>query len=926
MTEYLRGSEWRRWDLHLHTPGTKKNDNFTGTTLDEKWEHFYSAIDSYIEDEADPAKSIAVIGITDYLSVENYQKVVADNRLPDSVSLVLPNVEMRIQPIANDSPINIHFLFDPALVGSIDDRFFGKLKFRRGTTDFSAARSELVRLGKAIDSTLDDEKAYRKGIEQYVPSFDIIQEVFANDSDLRGHTIILVSNSSNDGVSGAANHSDYFDTDGQDSQLKAFRQSIYKFVDGIFSATPSDIAYFSGTKPTCPPELVIEQCGSLKPCVHGCDAHDNENLFEPSDQKYCWIKADPTFNGLKQIIYEPDERVKISATMPDYKPPYYVIDCVEFNDDEFQTQPVFFSDKLTCIIGGKSTGKSILLHNLALSIDKQQVKDNEEVSTTTTKDVVNLTTVWADGASGDQRKIVYIPQTYLNRLSDEKESTTKIDSIIKEIVLLNPEARTSHSTMLASIKSYKAELNKSFLDLIETHNELIALNEQKKELGNRTSIETEIANLNKQKETLSKDLSLSEYEIHTYEQATKRIGELTKQIASINSEADIINGYQSVVERIALDYSLSDETRAMLDTVIVTLVEAADKAWATAKMEIVKKLSEPLSPLGQELKTFKETEATLKPKVQGNKAIAELADKIKAENDKLQQYIDLDGKCSITLKKENEIIEAIVASAEYFRCHHQEFADVVNNNADLSSQELNFSVIVPFRRDDFIEKLSAIFSIGSRVFKQVINPDEFKPEHYTKDKLLEITKKLLSGELARKGGTSIERALQDIFDDWYNTKYNVKMDNDDIDVMSPGKKALVLLKLLIDLAESNCPILIDQPEDDLDNRSIFDDLIPFVRKKKRQRQIIVVTHNANVVLGADAEEIIVANQRGNNAPNKEHRFEYRSGSIENDMPVYKADGAVDDGILNSQGIQQHICDILEGGVRAFELRKHKYHI
>jgi hypothetical protein len=49
----------------------------------------------------------------------------------------------------------------------------------------------------------------------------------------------------------------------------------------------------------------------------------------------------------------------------------------------------------------------------------------------------------------------------------------------------------------------------------------------------------------------------------------------------------------------------------------------------------------------------------------------------------------------------------------------------------------------------------------------------------------------------------------------------VKMGNDSIDVMSPGKKALVLLQLLIDLADSECPILIDQPEDDLDNRSIF---------------------------------------------------------------------------------------------------------
>ena len=108
-----------------------------------------------------------------------------------------------------------------------------------------------------------------------------------------------------------------------------------------------------------------------------------------------------------------------------------------------------------------------------------------------------------------------------------------------------------------------------------------------------------------------------------------------------------------------------------------------------------------------------------------------------------------------------------------------------------------------------------------------------------------------------KVGHNIESILRDINDDWYNIKYKVVMDNDNIDVMSPGKKALVLLKLLIDLAESKCPILIDQPEDDLDNRSVFDELIPFIRRKKKERQIIVVTHNANVVLGREPSKTII---------------------------------------------------------------------
>ena len=67
----------------------------------------------------------------------------------------------------------------------------------------------------------------------------------------------------------------------------------------------------------------------------------------------------------------------------------------------------------------------------------------------------------------------------------------------------------------------------------------------------------------------------------------------------------------------------------------------------------------------------------------------------------------------------------------------------------------------------------------------------------------------------------------------------------------------------------------------------FDELIPFIKKKKIDRQIIIVTHNANVVLGGDAEEIIVANQEGKNTPNKKYKFEYRSGAIEDDQPYDK---------------------------------------
>jgi len=928
---FQRGSEWRRWDLHIHTPETLKNDAFSGTTPDEKWEQFYNDIIKYIGDGSDSTKNIAVIGITDYLSVDNYKKVILDKKLPNSVKMIIPNIEMRIQPIANDTPINIHFLFNPQIIDTIEDRFFAKLSFHYGTTDFSAAHSELVRLGKTSAQSLSDQDAYHKGIEQFVPSFDTITALFSNDTELRENVIILVSNSSNDGVSGAVNHSDYLDTSSGESQLKLFRQSIYRFVDGIFSPKPSDIDFFLGKKQGCPQKLVIEQCGSLKPCLHGSDAHKNDKLFEPDQKRYCWIKADTTFNGLKQVIYEPEERVKICELKPETKPDYLVIDYIKINDEDFPNTPIYFNDKLNCIIGGKSTGKSILLHNLAQSLDKAQVEKKDNTAQTRTKKDVKITAYWADGKGGDdapsdERKIIYIPQTYLNKLCDEQTEKTEIDKIIQDIVLQNATAKSAFDRTVLDIKNYKSTLDKTILDLLTIHNEINEITATMKDIGDKSGIETEIAKLTKEKERLTSESSLTEEELKMYEDAISKTMILTKEIKSIDDEILAVEGILSLIEPKLLDFNFSIQTKSTIETVQGEIIAKADIEWTETKKRVLSSLNETKTAKTDDLLKAQEIETSLKSKIQDNKAVSELTEKIKLESGKLAEFIEYNEQKDQKKNIEKELIKKIVESMQFYKTKHSEFAEVVNTDSAFATDSLQFSVEVPFRGKAYKSKLDELLNNRSPVFKELIGNDEECNEDEIIKKLAKIVFKLLNEELPVKGNNTIETALRDILADWYEIKYKVSMGNDSIDVMSPGKKALVLLKLLIELADSKCPILIDQPEDDLDNRSIFDELIPFIRRKKKDRQIIIVTHNANIVLGSDAEEIIVANQKGGDAPNKLFRFEYRSGSIENDRPVTNATGTVESGILNTQGIQQHICDILEGGKTAFELRRHKYHI
>lgn len=924
MSEYQRGSEWRRWDLHIHTPETKRNDLFKGASIDEKWNSYYTAIDDYIEDGQDLNKSIAVIGITDYLCIDNYKKVINDNRLPATVKLILPNVEMRMTPVARTSPINIHCIFNPSIVEEIETRFFSRLKFNYLGREYLAIKSDLIALGKKYkdNEELDENQAYRFGSEQYVISPETLFSIFENDRELKENTIIIVSNKGNDGVSGTNAHKDYFE--GKNSSLDAVRQRIYQMSDMIFSANESDIKYFLG-KSSNSIEEVKRKCGSLKPCVHGCDAHSIEKIFEPDNNRFCWIKAEPTFEGLKQVIIEPEQRVRIAPVKPETKQDYQVIDRVEFIDEDFQEDPIYFNDKLNCIIGGKSTGKSILIQNMARKIDATQTSKHLKTSKRATKNDVDLNVIWRDG-NDSERKIIYIPQTYLNQLSDEKESQTEIDKWVEEILLKNNSIKTQKELFDMSVNNYKIDMNKNILDFVEANNELKKICDDKLEIGNKQGITLEISKLQEEKEKIVANSGLSEDDVKSYDEAKMKVNELEKKKEVAILDKENLISVDNIVEEIEFALNLSQDTSKKLSKCKELIITETKTMWDTAKKKIIEEIDENIASIVKEIEPYSKTIETLKVKIESNETVKLLTNKITVENDKIDRINKLEIVENSIIDKRTKLIEKLYESGIKYKSIHKEYSTVVNDNA-VESDGLLFSGENPFKREAFVETIAKIYHTNRTEFKSIINIESFDESTYTIEFLEQITNQTINGELVLKKGYTQETALREVLDNWYNIVYRVRMDDDLIEHMSPGKKALVLLKILISLAESKCPILIDQPEDDLDNRSIFKELITFIKEKKIDRQIIIVTHNANIVLGSDAENIIIANQMGKDVPNKKKKFEYRSGAIENNSSIYKVDGKTkEDGVLSQQGIQQHICDILEGGEQAFEIRKKKYRI
>ena len=138
--------------------------------------------------------------------------------------------------------------------------------------------------------------------------------------------------------------------------------------------------------------------------------------------------------------------------------------------------------------------------------------------------------------------------------------------------------------------------------------------------------------------------------------------------------------------------------------------------------------------------------------------------------------------------------------------------------------------------------------------------------------------------------------------DYINATYQLKLGDKELTQLSPGEKGALLIVFYLMLAKDNIPLLIDQPEENLDNESIYKILTHFIRLTKNERQIIIVTHNPNLAIVGDAEQIIFVNidkKHGN-------KFTFESGAIENST------------------INKHASDILEGTLKAFDIRRLKY--
>ena len=858
MNDMNIGSSWKRWDLHVHTKNTNKNDQFKSKDFDEFCVTFFKKT---IEN------NISAIGITDYFSIENYKKVkefVSNIDTKDDFTenekesikniFLLPNVELRMLPTTDKKKlVNIHCLFNPNYIDSLENDFFTSIEYAAGSgKKYKMNRQGMIDLGKELEPSIDGNTAYKKGMNNFVVTIGDLQKLLDENKKFRENTIIVVSNSNQDGASGLQKHYDMFED--ESGSLDGVRQAIYKLSDLIFSGNEKDVDFFLGKKTN--KEEVIKKCGSLKACIHGCDAHTEDKLFTPDKNRYCWIKSDTTFEGLKQIIFEPEYRVCIQETRPSSsihkleKVHLLFGESTRWGNDKFCfagfKDEIVFSPNLTCIIGGRGSGKSTLLNLIAKKIGSTSdyLKDIKPLD-------IDLNVKFEPESIGD---IEFLAQNTIEKFAtDKKEFTNAIYTRLNKKSNNNLEDKENEIINKLEIFDQQIKLLKEQVQAISD------LNEFKKDFSaNKNIVKTfsdKVYLDNKTKlDDFQKKLNIINKSRDRYKKLYEEIELLTKDYISISDETNNYDNYYNElvgdINTLFKKFQEKDYTtdKALLETLYENILQQEkliekylqDKGLNDENIQDAKNASQKLISLRTERENKLCELRTIKKSIKLfnindiNTNIEEFEVLIDKELESINQIFR-----EITSKNPSEVklIEVkYEPSNDIYKRVFDEFERVLDIRNQTSSTFWDYLKFISVDEALLLESGEALIKkIGERNTQAYRSIEQIFLEKTN----FEIYKLL------------IEKEKRNISD---NKILRVYYDNKPLDNSSFGQKCTAAIVILLSLG--NTPIIIDEPEAHLDSSLIANYLVNLIKKQKEQRQIIFATHNANFVLNADAELIV----------------------------------------------------------------------
>ena len=905
-----RGSEWRKWDLHFHTLSSYdyKDKSVTNQEI----------IDTLAKNE------ISVVAITDHhtMDIDRIQKLQQLGK--DKGITVLPGIEFLADARGKD-PIHFIGIFS-------------------GTSNISYIWGQL----KNTTNIKQIEGFNKKHNEVYCDLIDTMKLI----KELGGITTIHAGSKTNniENITNSLPHA------------IAQKEDIVDLVDIYELGKVTDKEGYI--------KNVFPNIGKYIPMIIASDNHDIKNY---SLKENCWIKADPTFEGLKQIIYEPEERVRIQDEKPDFKEDKEIIDKVKFisPNNKFSNEEIYFNPNLNVIIGGKSSGKSILLYSIAKTLladtkDKLLFKNNNEERYNlksidsdfdfeiTTKAGISQKMLDRENDNSVIPNIKYIPQNELVKLAEPELSgkAESLNKLVRNLICEDTDSKRKYDDFIKNVEQYHNEREELINNYFDTLDDIQKLEAELKTKSNKEVLETNIKTNIAKVEELNKKSGLSDKQIQQYksiqeqqQQNQKRrdllnsdfsqtnsfLQELNKELSNLQEwkntflrsihKNEFRSYYQDKLKFI--DDSI-DQLHGLISEIGVSINTEGKRVFDTDNIfnKELEQINYEKSNIEEELKPYQQNEEV-------KKQIRILEEFIKNDGKLLSEIDSLNKK----LETKRQSIEKIKTKLfDLYKNSYDEYIDIVeqlkNRTIELEKDGLQIEGIAQFNFPKFYENILSFTDGRSTSIQRydILKNKKTRTAEYEyselKSQIEKIFEDILKKEYPINTRFSEQEIIKKLLNDYFYDYWEITYKNDKLGEMSTGKASFVILMLIIGLSKSKSPILIDQPEDNLDNRSVTKDLVSYLKMKKIERQIILVTHNANIVVNADAENVIVANQKGQN--DKEttslYRFDYINGAIENTFS--KIETETD--LLKSMGIKEHIADIVEGGKEAFKNRERKY--
>ena len=990
------GSIWRRWDLHIHTPGTTLNDAFGGTE-DDIWNRYIDALED---------SPVEVFGITDYFGCGAYIELTKRyrERKPASTKTFFPNIELRLSESISktgDHP-NIHVLFDndPAICSQDKiDRFLTNLETQ--ATDDANTKTHCCDLKTTAD------------FQSATVTFDALRQALKGTfGDATPYLLVFPAN--NEGIRS---------TDTTSHRKIALADEFDKFCD-LFFGNERNISFFLSE------DRYASGTSRPKPVVSGSDAHSFAELERLSGDVAgflpTWIKADTTFTGLRQICHEPEFRVHIGPapdviTRQQQDGTKFLkslqIDQVgsydERNGQWFMGVELPFNPELTAIIGNKGSGKSALVDIIGLLGESRQEKHFSFLTDQSrskkfrqpgfaenfTASISWLTgkcsrKLLSDPCDTERPETVrYLPQNYFEQLTNEieiEQFRREIEEVVFSHVDETERLGKSSFAELEESKTLQSKREISSLKqrLRELNIEVVRLEEERSPMHRRklvAEIDTKRQELEAIDRAKPKEVEKPDSETSKQIAFAGRADELTALLSSlqkcIQEKVAEIGGLKTrVQEAVRLRERLESIESGFRND--IAALQANVSAFGLRVEDIIR-FSIDFNPLDNKIRQLRASIAALEvdnkltfdgpiahkdlktlPDIRAayaysNDALEKLKEQLTAPQRRYQAYVE---QQSLWKAKRLEIdgdlvdpkpdtLNQLQASLDYvdnrvgdrLEEKYQTRRDIVreifqSKNTVLTFYgELRSSVeerLKSVRTQGFEIQIDASFVIDpgfTREFLNHIDQRKRGPFRHSQDAQHELGQRIRSTDwnncnavikfceglidrMRKHNGEELSIAEQahrvkELYDylfslDYLTSRYELRLGGKNLNELSPGEKGLLLLIFYLQLDRKNTPLVIDQPEDNLDNDSIFKVLATCIRDAKKRRQVILVTHNPNLAVGADAEQIVYVKLE----KSKNYKFSYESGAIEN------------------PALNRRVIDVLEGSQPAFVKRRLKYGI